>query len=147
MTPAAKLLLYWTPRIVAILFALFLASCEVFDKVTPIPPEKASFVGLWTTGSGFKMHIKSAGTADITQIEDKANPDYEKLNLVVAPSLIKDIRVYFKENNTLEVIKPTLYAKEYHIDSYPSSDSVCTTMVLNGVRFSKEYMREGEFGV
>jgi hypothetical protein len=116
---------------------LFLASCEVFDKVTPIPPDKASFVGLWTSSSGFKIDIKSAGTADITQIEDEANPDYQKLNLLVAPILIKDLRVYFKTDNTLEVIKPTQYAKKYHIDSYPSSDSLHSTMILNGVRFER----------
>jgi hypothetical protein len=125
-----------------LLLILFLAlllfmSCEVLDKATPIPPEKASFIGLWTSSSGFRIDIKSTGTADITQIADIANPDYEKLNIKVAPPIIQDIRVKFREDNTLEVAKPTLYAKEYHIDSYPYRDSLNSKMVLNGVTFVK----------
>ncbi len=115
----------------------FITSCEMRDKVTPIPPEKASFVGLWTSSSGFQMDIKSTGTADLTQIADNANSDYEKLNIKVGPQVIKDIRVYFKEGDILEVIKPTLYAKEYHIDSYPYRDSQKFKMVINGVTFER----------
>ncbi len=81
------------------------------------------------------MDIKSTGTADLTQIADNANSDYEKLNIKVAPQVIKDIREFFKEGDILEVIKPTLYAKEYHIDSYPYRDSQKFKMVINGVTF------------
>ena len=43
----------------------------------------------------------------------------------------------FREGDFLEVVKPTLYAREYHIDSYPSEDSHPLKMVLNGVAFEK----------
>ena len=121
--------------LIAFLGLSLFTSCEVRDKATPIPPEKASFVGLWTSSSGFQMDIKSTGTADLTQIADNANSDYEKLNIKVGPQFIKDIRVYFKAGDILEVIKPTLYAREYHIDSYPYWDSQKLKMVLNGVMF------------
>jgi hypothetical protein len=109
----------------------------MLDKATPIPPENASFIGLWVSSSGFQIDIKFTGTADITQIADNANPDCERLNIKVGPPTIRDIRVKFIENNILEVAKPTLYAREYHIDTYPYRDSLNSRMVLNGVTFVK----------
>jgi hypothetical protein len=117
---------------------LLFAACQVLHNATPIPPDKAAFIGVWSSKSGFRIDIRSEGMANITQILENTNPDYEKLNIKVAPSVVTDIYVNFREDNTLEVIKPTLYAKEYHIDSYPSIDSLSTTMVLNGVTLTKE---------
>ena len=126
-----------TLLLISFVALLVFTSCEVLEKATPIPREKASFIGLWVSSSGFQIDIKSTGTADITQIADNANPDYERLNIKVGPPIIKEIRVKFRENNILEVAKPTLYAKEYHIDTYPYRDSLNSRMVLNGVTFVK----------
>ncbi len=119
------------------LSVLRMLSCGLLDKPEPIPPEKQMFVGVWVTASGFQLDIKVDGTADITQIADKSVPDYEKLNLKVAPPVIKGISVRFREGDFLEVVKPSLYAREYHIDSYPSGNSHPLQMMLNGVAFEK----------
>jgi hypothetical protein len=112
-----------------------LASCGGFDKAMPISQERAAFVGLWRAPSSFELEIKPGGTADIRQISDASAPDYEKLNIKVAPLTVKDLLVQFKEGNVLLLIKPTLYAREYHIDSSPYQDGGEMKMVLNGVTF------------
>jgi hypothetical protein len=112
-------------------------SCSLLDKPVPIPPDRQAFVGVWVTASGFRLDIRADGTADITQIADTSAPEYARLNLKVAPRAIEGIFVRFREGDFLEVVKPTLYAREYHIDSYPSEDSHPLKMVLNGVAFEK----------
>ena len=123
--------------LIIILSALPTLSCSLLDKPEPIPPDKQTFVGAWVTASGFRLDIRADGTADITQIADTSAPDYARLNLKVAPRAIDGIFVRFREGDLLEVVKPTLYAREYHIDSYPSEDSHPLKMVLNGVAFEK----------
>jgi len=119
------------------LSVLPMVSCSLLHQPEPIPSDKQAFVGVWMTATGFRLDIRAEGTADISQIADASVPDYERLNLKVAPRVIEGILVRFREGNTLEVIKPTLYAKEYHIDAYPHRDSHRPTMVLNGVTFEK----------
>jgi hypothetical protein len=123
--------------LIIILSVLRMLSCGLLHKPEPIPPDKQTFVGVWVTASGFRFDIRVDGTADITQIADTSVPDYERLNLKVAPRAIEGIYVRFREGDFLEVVKPTLYAREYHIDSYPSEDSHPLKMVLNGVPFEK----------
>jgi hypothetical protein len=119
------------------LSVLGMLSCGLVHTPEPIPPDKQTFVGVWVTASGFRLDIRANGTADIIQIADKSVPDYERLNLKVAPHVIEGIYVRFREGDFLELVQPTLYAREYHIDSYPAGNPHLLKMVLNGVAFEK----------
>jgi hypothetical protein len=133
------------PRYAAFMYAvsllsvlIFFTSCETFKRTQPIPKEKESFIGVWLSRSGFKLHINAAGTATITQVVNSKDPDFDILNIKVAPPVIEDIRVEFKSDSILMVIKPLLYAKEFRIDRYPYRDGDTAKIVLNGVTLFKE---------
>jgi len=119
--------------VVPLTLMLFSISCEVFERVTPIPKEKEAFIGVWLSRSGYKLHIKAAGTATITQLVNSNDSDFDTLNIKVAPPIIEDIRIEFKGDSILMVIKPLVYAKEFRIDRYPYRDEDTSKIVLNGV--------------
>lgn len=116
----------------------FLISCEAFRGTQPIPQEKESFIGVWKSHSGYTLDIRATGTATIRQVVNSKDPEYNALNITVAPQVIEDIRVEFENDTILRIIKPLVYAKEFRIDHVPSRDSNETTMILNGVRFIKQ---------
>lgn len=124
--------------LVALSLTLFSFSCEVFERATPIPKEKEAFIGVWLSQSGYKLHIKAAGTATITQLVNSHDPDFDSLNIKVAPPIIEDILVKFKTDSILMVIKPLVYAKEFRIDRYPYHDGDLSKIVLNGVTLIKK---------
>ena len=109
-----------------------------FAGPTPLPQERQAFVGVWKSESGFQLEIKAEGTANIKQIANRDNPDYEALNIWVAPKNIEGMRVKFTGGNNLEVAIPSLYGKVYHIDRAPFIEDGRTKIVLNGVTFVKE---------
>lgn len=121
-------------KLSVVLFLTLLAtltSCEAFRSTQPIPKEKESFVGVWVSRSGYRLEIKAAGTATITQVVDSKDPEYDTLNIKVAPPLIEDIRVEFNSDSVLMVIKPLNYAREFRIDRYPYHDGDTTKMIFN----------------
>ena len=114
--------------------ALFVASCA---RTQPVPKDKEAFIGKWKSASGYEMEIFAKGTADIKQIEDKTNPDYEKLCIKVAPQIIYGMKVFFKNDSVLEIADPYNYAKGFKINQSPASNSTSQQMVLNGVTLNK----------
>ena len=117
---------------------VLLISCEAVKNTQPIPKDKESFVGLWRTRSGYKFNVKAEGTATITQLTDSMEPDFDSLNIKVAPRVIEDIRVEFIGDTSLMVKKPLVYAKIFRIDHPPHSEGDTTRLILNGVMFRWE---------
>lgn len=117
-------------------FALSAGSCGELKK-SPVLKDKESFIGIWKSSSGFEMEIKADGLADIKQIEDRSNPDYDKLCIKVAGSYIKGIKFFFMGDSTIKVIEPFNYAIKYHIKKYPYQDGDTSRMILNGVMLAK----------
>ncbi len=109
-------------------------SCQ---NAKPIPKEKQLFIGSWTTHSGFQIEIKSEGTASVSQISDTLDPDYNKLNIKVAPPFIANMHVEFFGDSVLQIVKPLYYAKQYRIDKNPYLENDTSKLVLNGVLFFK----------
>jgi hypothetical protein len=109
-------------------------SCQ---NAKPIPKEKELFIGRWISHSGFQIEIKSVGTASVSQISDTLEPDYNKLNIKVAPPFITDMLVEFIGDSVLSIAKPLNYAKEYIIDKNPYQDNDTSKLILNGVIFFK----------
>lgn len=110
-------------------------SCQ---NAKPVPKDKEPFIGLWISHSGFQIEIKSTGISTIKQITDTLEPDYNKLNIKVAPLVITDMLVEFIGDSVLSVSKPLNYAKEYIIDKNPYQDNDTSRLVLNGVVFIKQ---------
>ncbi|HLG36170.1 MAG TPA: hypothetical protein VI757_14930 [Bacteroidia bacterium] len=117
-------------------FALSAGSCGELNK-RPVPKEKESFIGIWKSSSGFEIEIKAEGLADIKQIEDRADPDYDKLYIKRAGQSIKGVKVFFMGDSSLKVIEPFNYAKKYHIEKEPYQDGDTLRMILNGVMLAK----------
>jgi hypothetical protein len=93
---------------ITILLSLILG--ESCDHPKPIPTNKKEFIGLWVSVSGFQLEIKSNGTANVTQIMNSQVPDYNRLNIKVAPPFIEDMLVTFKDDSILTISKPLNYA-------------------------------------
>jgi hypothetical protein len=125
--------IYFT--ITIILSILVFTSCR---NPKPIPKNKETFIGIWMSHSGFKIEIKSAGTATLTQITDTIEPDYNKLNIKVAGPTITDMLVEFVGDSVLSLVKPLIFGKEYIIDKNPYQDRDTSKLVLNGVLFIKQ---------
>lgn len=117
-----------------LLTLIFFTSC---DHAKPVPKDKESFIGLWISYSGFNIEIKSIGTAKLTQIGNTQDPDFNKLNIPVAPTVTEEMFVHFKGDSVLVVRKPLYYAKEYHIDKSPYQDGDTSRMIINGVMLTK----------
>jgi hypothetical protein len=109
-------------------------SCQ---NAKPIPKDKEPFIGLWTSHSGFQIEINSDGTASVSQISDTLEPDYNRLNIKVAPPFIANMLVEFIGDSVLLIVKPLNYGKEYITDKIPYQDNDTTKLVLNGVLFFK----------
>lgn len=117
-----------------LLLALYsLSSCTLFISPKPIPENKKAFIGVWVSPTGFKMDIKASGTADLTQNTNSSNPDDVKLNIGVTPEYTKDMLVEFSGDSLLIIIRPTVRAREYHIDKNPYLVEDTCKMNLNGV--------------
>ena len=69
--------------------------CLSCGNPQPIPKDKLAFIGLWQSGSGFKIDIKSSGTADVTEGNISKNPDNIKLNIGITPEYAKGMLVGF----------------------------------------------------
>lgn len=106
---------------------------SIFNSPKPIPPDKSMFVGVWNSGSGFELQIRSDGTAEILQDVNARGATFENLNIKVAPSHIEGAIVEFWGDSTLFVVRHFYYTGRYRIDKYPYSDSGLYKMVLNGV--------------
>ena len=118
-------------------FGLILAgiSCEVFERAQAIPEAKRAFIGTWKSASGFELTILAGGRANLHQLSPGSHPDSDLLNIKVAPQDIRGMQVRFLGPDTLEVVDPLNYAKDYHIDRAPNEVGGQFTMVLNGVTF------------
>ena len=119
--------------LLSIFCALLFTSCETFEGATPIPRDKETFIGTWESKSGFIIEIKASGLADIVHNLSQGEPDYEKLSIKVAPKVVKDMFVKFKEDSTLEIINSLQYAKQYKVEQQPYEEDHRWKMVLNGV--------------
>jgi len=107
--------------------------CVSCDNPQPIPEAKRAFIGTWQSQSGFKIDIKSSGTADVTEGDIAENPDNSKLNIGIAPDYAMGMFVGFKADSILIIRKPKVRAREYRIDRNPYTDGDTMKMVLNGV--------------
>jgi hypothetical protein len=106
--------------------------CLFCNYPQPIPKGKEAFIGTWQSQSGFKIDIKSLGTADVTEGDISKNPDNSKLNIGIAPDYAMGMLVGFIGDSILIISKPTVRAREYRIDRNPYSDWDTVKMVLNG---------------
>ena len=123
--------------LVAMTLVLF-STCEVFESETPIPKQKESFIGEWVSPSGYRLMIRAEGIATITQLVNAKDPEYDTLNIKVAPPTIDEIHVKFRGDSVLLVIKPLQYAREFRIDRNPYFHGSASKMVLNGVTLTKK---------
>ena len=117
---------------------LSLSSCMSCSRSHPIPKDKEAFIGVWISHSGFKMEIKSSGTADLTEINNPMNPESSKLDVGVTPEYAKEMLVEFGGDSILIIKKPTVRAREYKIDKNPYMDGDTCKMILNGVLLKKQ---------
>ena len=119
--------------LVLLLMLYSLTSCTSFKSPKPIPENKKAFIGVWVSHTGFKMEIKSSGTADLTENNNSSNPNDDKINIGVTPEYCKDMLVEFRGDSILIISQPTVRAKEYHIDKNPYQDGDTCKLNLNGV--------------
>jgi hypothetical protein len=117
------------------IFYFFCISC---NNPQPIPKEKEDFIGVWQSQSGFKVDIKSSGTADVTEGDILNYPENSKLNIGIAPDYAVGMLVGFISDSILIISKPTVRAREYRIDRNPYLDGDTVKMVLNGVVLLKQ---------
>jgi len=117
---------------------LSLSFCMSCGRPHPIPKDKEAFIGVWISHSGFKMEIKSSGTADLTEINDPMDPESSKLDVGVTPEYAKEMLVEFGGDSLLIIKKPTVRAREYKIDQNPFMDGDTCKMILNGVVLKKQ---------
>ena len=112
---------------------LISSSCGVGEGAKPIPPEKESFIGVWRSTSGFELEILAVGKANLRQIRYKSDPDWDRLNIKVAPDRLEGLQVRFVGDSTLELIEPLNYGRDYRINRSPYSENGQSKMMLNGV--------------
>jgi hypothetical protein len=124
--------------LVVVPILLCLLAAYILNAPKPVPSDKSMFVGIWNSGSGFELQIRSDGTAKILQDVNDRGAAYEHLNIKVAPSHIDGASVEFRGDSSLVVVKPAYYAREYRIDKYPYFDSALYKMVLNGVTLVRQ---------
>jgi len=117
---------------------LFFTACISCSRPHPIPKNKEAFIGLWLSPSGFKMEIKSSGTANLIQIDNSMDPESGKLDVGVTPEYAKEMLVEFGGDSLLIIKQPTLRAREYKIDRNPYMDGDTCKMILNGVSLIKQ---------
>ena len=103
----------------------------------PVPRDKENYIGKWHSLSGFQLEIQPSGTSNLIQIANAMDSDYEKLNIMVTPKMIKGMLVEFKGDSILTVIDPFNYAIEYKINKIPYLESDTFKMILNGVVMKK----------
>jgi hypothetical protein len=120
-----------------------IVSIIIFESCTnpkpiPIPKDREAFIGKWVSTSGFQIEIKSSGTANIKQILNSQSPDYDKLNIKVAPLVLEEMLVTFERDSILTISKPRLYAKEFLIKNLPFTDEDSIRIILNGVVLTKK---------
>jgi hypothetical protein len=121
----------------AIIFVNCVLICTLFSScrgVEPIPKDKQSFIGKWNSEVGISIEIFSKGTANIIRIEAKSGA--EKLDINASDPT--NFKVYFPDDNGLELIQPFKIARIYKIDQYPTALDNHVVMILNGVRLIKE---------
>lgn len=115
---------------ISIVICVLWVSC---GNPQPIPEAKRAFIGTWQSQPGFKIDIKSSGTADVTEGDIAKNPDNSKLNIGIAPDYAMGMLVGFINDSVLIISKPTVRAREYKIYRNPYLDGDTMKMVLNGV--------------
>jgi len=121
----------------AIIFGYCVLICTLFSscrRVEPIPKDKQSFVGKWNSEVGISIEIFSKGTANIIRLAAKNGA--EKLD--IGASDPTNFKVYFLDDNKLELEQPFNIARVYKIDQYPTVIDNHVVMILNGVRLVKE---------
>lgn len=124
--------------LVLLLMICSFTSCLSSKNPKPIPEDKKAFIGVWISDSGFKVDIKSSGTADVTENYNFSNPDDDNLNIGVTPEYSKNMLVEFNGDRLLIIRQPRVRAKEYHIDKNPYQDGDTCKMILNGVLLIKQ---------
>jgi len=124
--------------LVFLLMLYSFTSCISCKGPKPIPENKKAFIGVWISHTGFKMDIRSLGTADVTENNNSSNPDDNKLNIGVTPEYSKDMLVEFSGDSLLIIRQPTVRAREYHINKNPYQDGDTCRMILNGVLLIKQ---------
>ncbi len=115
-----------------------LISCVSSVKPVPVPDHKKAFIGVWTARAGFKMEIKSSGTADVYESNLISSPDNDTLVIGVIPEYAKDMIVEFSGDTLLIIKKPLVRAREYQITKNPFMDGDTCKMILNGVLLIKK---------
>lgn len=118
-----------------LLLFIFYTGCGSCNRLQPIPKDKESCIGIWQSHSGFRLEINASGKAKVTQIANAREPDYNKLNIKVAPAIIEEMFVYFMDDSVFGIRQPLNFAKEYRIDHAPYRDGDTVRMILNGVVF------------
>jgi hypothetical protein len=114
-----------------VLICTWFSSCE---KVQPIPKDKLAFVGKWNSEVGISIEILAKGRANIIRLSPKSGA--EKLD--IGASDPTNFRVYFRDNDRLELIQPFNIARQYKIDQYPNRIDDRMVMILNGIKLIKE---------
>ena len=121
----------------AINFVCCMLICTLFSscsRVQPIPKDKLAFVGKWNSEVGISIEILAKGTANIVRLSPKSGA--EKLDIGAAHPT--NFRVYFEDNDRLNLVQPFNIGRIYKIDKYPNRTDDQMVMILNGIKLTKE---------
>jgi hypothetical protein len=96
---------------------------------TPLPKEKALYLGVWDSGTGLQIELTKAGEAKVTQAGDSK---VAACNAPVKPGETKVFNATFRGDDFLELASGALgETKVYRIQQRPHHDGKRMKMTLN----------------
>jgi hypothetical protein len=96
---------------------------------TPVPKEKARYLGAWDSGTGLQIELTKAGEAKVTQAGDSK---VAACNTPVKPGETKIFNATFQGDDFLELASGALgETKVYRIEQRPHRDGKKLKMTLN----------------
>ena len=96
---------------------------------TPVPKEKARYLGAWDSGTGLQIELTKAGEAKVTQAGDSK---VAACNTPVKPGETKVFNAIFRGDDFLELASGALgETKVYRIQQRPRREGKQTKMILN----------------
>ena len=108
----------------------------------PIPKDKADFIGVWESSSGFQIQILPEGYANVYQPTDSLHSEYARLHISKVNAIYNfGFEVEFLGDTAINIKKPYHSGRQYTIGKNPYLDADTMKMVINGVvvrRYSED---------